>query len=424
MPRFSLATLVLLAATLLAVSGPSASQEELKDDRKIEKYRKSSESMTEAVYRRLGNAQEAIAAENYNEALAALQRLSKSSLNDYEEALVLQTFGYAYIQQNRLKLAVDYFEKSLAMESLPGEAQQGMLYSLASLYASEGRYQEAIDTMRTWFRYEAKPVPDAYMVIASSFVEMQRFDDALPYVQKAISVAEEPREQWYMLELAIYFEKQRFRDAVSLLRKMIQYWPENGKYWDMLASAYLELKQDKNALDTLMVAYANGLIEDNNRLMTVIQLNMAQDIPFNAGVILEKEMAAGRIETNKKNLEILLQAWMSAMEYERAVKTIDRLGPLADDGKYFMRKAGIHNELGEWSEVIVAVKQALDKGVEDPADAHMLAGMAYTELEQFSEALEAFRDARNAGDDRQRRNAAAWISFVQEKIALKGATLS
>lgn len=415
--------LTLLAIALLVASGPAAGQEELKDDRKIEKYRDSSETMTEAVYRRLGKIQEDIAAENYEEAIAALKRLSNSSLNDYEEALVLQTFGYAYIQQGQFKLAVDYFEKSLAMKSLPGEAQQGMLYSLASLYASEGKYQQAIDTMRTWFRYEADPIADAYMVIASSFVELQRFDDALPYVQKAIRVADEPREQWYMLELAIYFEKQRFRNAVTLLKKMVQHWPGNGKYWDMLASAHLELDEDKNALDTMMVAYANGLIEDKSRLMAVVQLNLALDIPFTAGTILEKEMAAGRIEDSKKNLELLLQAWISAMEYDRAVKTIDRLGPLADDGEYFMRKAGIHNQLGEWSQVIAAVKQALDKGLEDPADAHMLAGMAHTELEQFDAALTAFRSARNAGDDKQRRNATAWIDFVQEKVGLRSAAL-
>ena len=423
MSRSPLTSLILVALASLVVSGPVAAQEELKDDRKIEKYRNSSETMSEPVYRRLGKIQEEIAADNYEEAITALKRLSNSSLNNYEEALVLQTFGYAYIQQSQFKLAVDYFEKSLAMESLPGEAQQGMLYSLASLYASEGRYQEAIDTMRTWFRFEAKPIADAYMVIASSFVELQRFDDALPYVQKAIRVAEKPLEQWYMLELAIYFEKQRFRNAVTLLKKMVQYWPGNGKYWDMLASAYLELDQEKNALDTMMVAYANGLIEDKSRLMAVVQLNLALNIPYTAGVILEKEMAAGRIEDSKKNLELLLQAWISAMEYARAVKTIDRLGPLADDGEYFMRKAGIHNQLGEWSQVIVAVKQALDKGLEDPADAHMLAGMAHTELDQFDAALAAFRNSRNAGDDKQRRNATAWINFVQEKIALKSAAL-
>ena len=125
-------------------------------------------------------------------------------------------------------------------------------------------------------------------------------------------MSDEPKEGWYMLELAIHFEKKDFRAAVALLRKMVRFWPDSGKYWDMLASAYLELKEDKNALDTFMVAYTNGLIDDPTRIMTVVQLNLSLDIPFTAGVILEKEMAAGRIESSKKNLEILLQAWIEA----------------------------------------------------------------------------------------------------------------
>jgi tetratricopeptide (TPR) repeat protein len=256
------------------------------------------------------------------------------------------------------------------------------------------------------------------MVIATSFVEMERYTDALPYVRKAIQKSEEPKEGWYMLELAIHFEKQDFRAAVALLRKMVQFWPDSGKYWDMLASAYLELKQDKNALDTLMVAYTNGMIDDSTRIMTVVQLNMVLDIPYTAGVILDREMESGRIDTNKKNLDILLQAWLSSKEYKKAMVTLDRLTPYVEDGSYQMRKAGIHNELGEWALVVSSVEKALGMGVDDPADAHMLAGMAYTELKQFDNALASFRRCRDAGDNKQRQNANAWISFVQDKIAV------
>lgn len=418
MTRRLLSILLFTAFVSMAIAYPAAGQEELRPNRKIERYRDASETMSESVYRRLSNIQENLAAERFDEVITALRRLQNSSLNDYEEALVLQTFGFAYIQTDRLRQAIEYFEKSLALESLPGEAQQGMLYSLASLYAAEGQYRRAIDTMRTWFRYEADPIPDAYLVIATSFVELQQFNDALPYVQKAIELAEEPREQWYMLELAIYFEQKQFRNAAGLLKTMLGYWPGNGKYWDMLASTYLELGQDKNALDTLMVAYRNGLIEDKSRLMTVVQLNLSQNIPFEAGSILEKELAAGRIDETRKNLEILLQAWISAKEYDRAAKTIDRLGEYVDDGKIFMRKAGIHNELGNWAEVIRAANQALAKGLEDRAEAHTLAGMAYAELREYDEAIAAFRRAQTTGDDKQRRNATEWIAYVREQSTL------
>ncbi len=380
--------------------------------------------MTEPVYRRLNNIHEDLAEDRYVEAKDGLDRLSRASLNDYEEALVLQTYGFIYVQQGQYKQAVDYFERSLGMEALPGQAQQGMLYSLASLYAGEGQYLKAIETMRRWFRYEAEPNPEAYMVIATSFAELERYDDALPYVRKAIAMSAEPIESWYMLELAIYFQSERFRDAAGLLKRMVQIWPASGKYWDMLASSYLELKQDKDALDTMMVAYTNGLIEGSTRLMAVIQLNMTLDIPFTAGRILDAEMAAGRIATDKKNLELLLQAWSMAKEYDRALATIDRLGPLAEDGSYFMQKASLSNERGDWEEVIDAVERALAKGIDKPGEAHLLAGMAYTELKQYDRAIEAFTSARSAGSAEQRRNASSWITFVEEKQTLRRARLN
>jgi len=303
-------------------------------------------------------------------------------------------------------------------------AQQGMLYSLAGLYAAEGQYLKAIEIMREWFRYEENPIADAYMIIGSAFTELERYDEALPYIQKAIQKAEVPKENWYLLELAIYFEKNRFRDAISLLRKMVQFWPDNPKYWDMLASSHLELNEDKAALDTMMIAYTKDLLTSENRIMALVQLNMVQNIPYTAGVVLEKALAAGRVKETKKNLDILLQAWLSSREYDRAVATIDRLAPFAEDGAYFMQKAGIHNELGEWDKVIVAVGQALKMGLKKPTEAHMLAGMAYTELQQFPRAIAAFRDAKEVGDTKQRKNADAWIDFVTEKVQIKSAALN
>lgn len=403
---------------------PALGQEELDDDRKVETRKNITRAMSEPVYRRLNSIHEMLAEERYSDAMSALSKMDNMSLNKYEEALVLQTYGFAHVQQGNYQTALKYFEFSLVANALPALAQQGMLYSLAGLYAAEGHYLKCIETIREWFRYEEDPVADAYMIIGSAFTELERYDDALPYVQKAIQKAEVPKENWYLLELAIYFEKKRFHDAIALLKRVVQFWPDKPKYWNMLASSYLELNDDKAALDTMMIAYTKDMLTSENRIMALVQLNMIQNIPYTAGVILEKALAAGTIEETRKNLDILLQAWLSSREYDRAVATIDQLAPFAEDGIYFMRKAGIHNELGEWEMVIVAADQALQMGMERPTEAHMLAGMAYTELKLFPKAIAAFRDAREVGNAKQRNNADAWIDFVTEKILIKSAALN
>ena len=262
------------------------------------------------------------------------------------------------------------------------------------------------------------------MLIASSFTELQRFDEALPYVQKAIQKSAKPRENWYLLELAIYFEKKRFRDAVRVARKMLQYWPDKPSYWEILFGAYLELGEDKNALDVIMVAYSKGLVSTESKILSVVQLNLALDTPFVAGTILEREISAGTVESNKKNLDMLLQAWLAAREYQRAIATIDKIAPLNEDGEYYMRKAGIYNELGEWQNVTDAAKQALDSGLSKPAEAHMLIGMAYSELERYTDSIEAFSRARELIERGKRQGVDAWIAFVEEKISLANASVA
>ena len=181
----------ILAALAICVN-TAWSQEELNDDREIKEHPEVRQSMTEPVYRRLGTVHTLIGENDYAKALENLEKLAKVPMNQHEEALVQQTFGFIYIQLDRPQDALAAFEKSLDLGMMPGSVIQGLRYSVAGLYLSEGQHQKAIDTMRLWFQYEEDPKADAYMVIASAYGEMEQMENALPYVQKAISMAEKP----------------------------------------------------------------------------------------------------------------------------------------------------------------------------------------------------------------------------------------
>jgi tetratricopeptide (TPR) repeat protein len=415
--RFRAALLAALA--MLATS--AWAQEELREDRQIKKHKEVTQAMSEPVYRRLGAVHELLGANDYQKALTDLEKLARVPMNRHDESLVQQTFGFIYIQLDRPQDALVAFEKSLEIGMLPGSVIQGLRYSLAGLYAAEGQYQKSIDTMRLWFEYEEDPKAEAYMMIASAYAELEKLENALPYVRKAISKAEKPNENWYMLELAIHIEANRYREGADVLRRMLAIWPERPRLWDMLASINLELGNDREALDVMMVAYNSGYLNEESKILPVVQLNMLLDIPHVAGSILESELANGTVEETKKNLDMLLSAWIDAREYDKAVVVIDKLGEMTGDGKYFMQKASIHNEQGDWEGAASAARQAIDAGVEDPTDAYMLAGTAYTEMDRYQDALDAFRRAKESGDSKERANADSWIAFVEEKIQLRTA---
>jgi len=372
--------------------------------------------MSENVYRRLNAIHEFLGTGDLPAALSRLSDLEQMRLSSYEEALVHQAYGFVYAQQGDYTRSIEAFERCLAIDALPNIANQGMLYSLAGLYSSEGRFEEAIDSMRTWFMYAEEPVPaDAYMLVGNSYAQLEQIAEALPYVQEAIARAISPNESWHMLALSIHFERMDYASAAELLRRMVALWPDTPRYWEMLASAYLELADDSNALATLMLAYKQGMVEEEPKLLNLARLNLFLELPYEAAQILETEMASRRIEESRDNLELLLSAWTAAREYGEAVEVIDKLAPLTDDGEYYRQKAHLLSEQADWAGVIDAATQALAKGgLAETGNTLILQGMAYAELGQYDQALAAFTAARRH-EETARRNANAWIEYVRDR---------
>jgi tetratricopeptide (TPR) repeat protein len=410
MSRLLIATLL----TAMALAGAPALAQEVPEAGTAEREEKNV-SMSEPVYRKLSAVHELMGENELDEAMDRLRSLLDSRLNDYERALVLQSIGFVYSQRGDYGPAIDYFEQCIELDALPNIAQQGMLYSLASLYASQEEFRKTIDTLTTWFKYEQEPKADAYMLMASAYAELEEYLNALPWVQKAIELSEEPKESWYQLELAIYFETKQYEAAIPHLQEMVAIWPDTLRYWETLSSAYMQVNKDAEALAALTLAYKRGLVEEERQLLNLVKLNLFLEIPFKAGEILEREMAAGRIETNMDNLELLLSAWTSAREFDRAIAVIDRLAPQAEDGEYYLQKAQLLAEKSEWQQAMEAARQAIDKGgLDKPGTAWLLVGSSAAELGRFDVAERAFREARNF-DDQSRRNAESWLAYVADR---------
>jgi tetratricopeptide (TPR) repeat protein len=354
--------------------------------------------------------------DRFDQALVEMQQLERRSLNKYEKAAVWQMIGYVYGVLEHPELAIEYFEKALAAQTLPQFAHQGVLYSLASLYSGEENFQRAIELLQLWFQYEDEPFADAYMLMGSWYAALSQYDDALPFIKKAIALAELPFESWYVLEVDIHFSQENYAEAVPVLKSMLTYWPRRPRYWNMLANAYLQLDDEKAALDVMMTAYNNSLVRDPQRIMALVGLNVAHDTPFTAGSILENEMIAGVVTDDLENLKTLLQIWLSAREYAQAITTIEKIVAIENDGSWLLRAAKIQVKTGDWHGAADSAKRALDAGVDNPISALMLQGMALTELGEFEEALVLFRKVTAAGDKEEQQSAAAWIRYAEEEI--------
>ncbi|MEO0575831.1 MAG: tetratricopeptide repeat protein [Pseudomonadota bacterium] len=408
-----------VAAVLIAVFAlqtAALAQEELNDNREIKERETANQTMSEPFYKRISAIHELMGVDD-TEALSKATILEKNGrTNAYEKALLFQTIGFIHANASKVDQAISYFEKSLAQNALAPEAQQGMLYSLASLYASQEKYRKAITTVREWFEYEADPKPEAYILIASSFAQLEEYNNALPYVKKANQKSKKPQESWHQLELAVYFEEDQIATAVPLLRKMIQYWPDKQTYWETLSGAHMQLNQDRDALSVMMVAYHKGLLDTEDKVLALVKLNMFLDIPYTAGVILDEQLKAGLVERSIEHLELLQSAWAGSQEYPRALAVMTELGDRTNKPSYSIDQAKIYNEQGDWQNVVATAEKALERDYEKPGEAYLLIGTAYSELDQLEKALAAFRSAESVGTVDEKRNARAWIAFVNDRL--------
>ena len=418
MRRLAAATAILAATGVLgATSGEWPAWHPLREARKVEPREEPSTTMNERVHRQLSLAHELLGEGELDEALASLDRVGTRNLRPYELAQIHQTYGFIYAQQGEDDEALAAFERCVELDALPTFVQQGIVYSVASYYAAQARYADSNDAALRWFRHEADPGADAYMLVGVNHVQQGEMLEGLPYVRRANTIST-PREAWMRVELAILVETGQTAEAIALAEKMVGLWPDVASHYETLAGLFLEADQDDRALAALSVAWLRGLLEAEHLILTLARLNMHQDNPARGAAILAAAMDAGQVEPTFEHLELLLNGWASARESVPAAAVVDRLADMAEDGEYHLRKALLLNEDGDWEGVANATEQALEKGgLARPGEAWVLRGVALAELARFPDAIAAFESAGREGDETERRNAAAWITYVQGRAA-------
>jgi tetratricopeptide (TPR) repeat protein len=146
-------------------------------------------------------------------------------------------------------------------------------------------------------------------------------------------------------------------------------------------------------------------------------LNLFLEIPYKAAVIVQENIDNGSIEKNEANLKLLLGSWTAAREFDEAIKVIDILAPMTNQGNLYIQKAMLLNEKGDWEGVRTAAEQALETGtIDKPGDIYILLGMAYTELEEYEQAIDSFKKVLEVGAERNKKNAEAWIEYVSDRL--------
>jgi tetratricopeptide (TPR) repeat protein len=359
--------------------------------------------------------------EKYDKALNELRDLEKSDrVNEYERALMHQTYAYVYYAMGEYAKSVRSFE---AVESgiLQPNAELNVLFNLGQLYVVLGRTDQAIATLERWFRLVKNPGPPAQIALANAYVQAERFDDALPLVEKACASSSEPAESWLQLLVALHTQASRWKPAATALEALLERFPRKT-YWSQLSAVYAQLGRDLDSMIALELANVQAPLSDSTELTRLAQLLLHNEIPYKAAVVLQRGITAGNVAATRDSYELLATSLLQAREIEKALEPLEKAASLSSDGELWLRLAQVRIAREEWTAASKALAEAQRRGgLDRPGLAELLVGITRLHRGELDPAEEAFERARTF--EYSRRSANEYISYLED-VRARNASLA
>ena len=415
MDRFksTLIGLILGCILLTGVSNPASAQEEK------ERKTKETVAMSQQVYEKLAEIQELIEGKDYASAERMLDELrGQKKLSDYERAQLWNLSGYSYYLQERYADAIRSYDQMLAIPELPEALLLSTLKTKAQLHFTQEDYESALSVVRQLLAAIPEPSADILMIEGQALFQLARYDEALVPIKTAIEMYRDqgqvPKENWLLLLRVIYFEQKEYELMIGVVKELIAYYPKDT-YILTLAGVYSELGDTKKQLALTEVLYEKGMLNTTSHITNLANLYLMHGLPYKAASVLDKEMKAGIVESNERNLRLVSQAWYQAREDEKAIPPLERAAGMSSDGELYIRLAQAHLNLENWPEAASAVEKGLKLGGLKRNDtANIMLGMALFNQKRLEQARRAFE--RAATDNRSQRAASQWIAYVESEL--------
>jgi Tfp pilus assembly protein PilF len=245
-----------------------------------------------------------------------------------------------------------------------------------------------------------------------------KHSEAIAYYEQALAANALPPDQLDTTEYnlgQLYVATKRYDDAIRVLESRAQRMGRATPEGDMaLANAYWGKRDAAHALPLARSAVANRADAPESwlRLLATLYLDQKQ---YAAGAeVLDKGIADGRVEPSAKMLDLLASAWFKAGRPDEAEAALRRAAAGSADGRADLRLGHLLVERKKWGDAIVALNGAIAKGgLEKPADAQLLLGIARFESGDLPAARVALQAA--AADPDTRKEAREWLAEVDAR---------
>jgi tetratricopeptide (TPR) repeat protein len=406
----------------LGVAKATAAEEKPKKKQKTRRV----PSLSESVYKKLGEGQEAIDAKDFDLALEVVQgALNRSRrYNENEIANLHNMLGYIYYLKDDYDGALREYKIVVEQgEKIPEGLEVTTLYTVAQLSYVQENYDDALYYMEVWITKATNPSAAPRFFLATVYYQMKDYNKAIEQMELGIQIAQErgtdiTEQNWSLLTF-LYFEKEDWPNVIRVLQVLVEEFPKR-EHWVRLAGVYGQEGFEKEQLYTLEAAYTADFLEKQTDFTNLAGLLMQEEVPIRAAKVLEDGLNRKAIERDAKNLQSLGQAWQLAQEVDKAIPIFEEAAGMADDGKIYERLSYLYLESDQFDKCVDSATGALDKGgLRKSQSVYIVKGMCLFNQNKLSPARSAFvscrRVARDEKDKTNQRICGQWITFIDRE---------
>lgn len=407
--------------TLPAITQMPFSSQAFAEEAKEERASRKVPAMRSRVYTQLARAQGLADAGDTAAGLEVLDEVKKhiKQLNEYEQAVMWNFYGFMHYGNEDLASAIDSFKKVVEQkDSIPESLQVSTTYSLAQLSMQQEDYEQALDYLDQWKEINTKEITaNQYIVFAQVHYQNKDYKATLENVELAISLAEingkVAKEQWFILQRAAYYELKQPKKVAEVIEKLVKLY-EKPAYWIQLAGMYGEIGEEAKQLGTMETAYQAGYVTKENEIMMLAQIYMFNQLPYKAADLLNESIENGKLTPNVKRFELMSQAYVLAKEDEKAIPVLKKAAEIAETGKFDAQLAQAYLNLEKWNLAISAANKALERGeLENVGNMHLVLGMSNFNLGNFDTSIASFKDAGEFA--KTAKTAKQWVPYVTKE---------
>lgn len=382
---------------------------------------RSSDVLTERVFKSISEIQELMSPEDenkqpdYAKAKVQLDELNEryDRLNDFEKSTLLNFYTNYYLSTDQIDMALQTFERILTIEELREESRLRALMALGQLYMGEDRFTDAIDAFNRWRDLSTEENENVFLGLANSHYNLAQYNEAIPLLIDHMELVQANggtlAKNIYGLLNLMYIELEDYVNAERTTKQMVTLFDEASD-WRNLSAIYGYLDNDKKRIETLSISFAKGYMENESEFLNLAQSLAGADAPYQGAKVLEVGMQKGAVEEDEDNLARLVQMYMLAAEYEKAVAPAVKAAEMAETGDAYDQLGYVYYMLHDYRKSADATAKALERGgLDNPGDAQLFLARALVELDEFEAAAAAARKAQDLGEN----SARSFLTYIE-----------